>query len=551
VTATTRRPAPWAAIAGATIALALVILLWAGRGTLYTVDDLTWFMTSPGVDLDTLLAPHNGHLILIPRLIYHLDLEVFGADYLPIRVLTALAAAAAAALFFIWTSRRVGRPAALAGTALILTLGTSYVFLIAGDGIMLQLSLVFGIGALLAIERRDLAGDVAACALLCLGVLTYSVALPFVVAVVVALAVGRDRRRAWIPAIPAALYAAWWLSSLGDAGDSASQVDLANLLTAPAYAFQSLASVLGALTGLDLDLSGAAPVRPEFDTTESLAGGALAVAAIAAFVWRLRAGPVPRLVWGALALPVSLWLMGALTADAASPPDATRFVLPFAVVLMLLAAATAGRPPSRGWLAGLWVVAACGIAANLIVLRDGGDFRRDVDADQMRAELAAFDLADGTAVPTPDLSGISNTGAVIAFPFSGIPVEAPATAYLEAAERYGELGFTPDELRSEPEELRARADAALLAARATALDPVEGSPQGCGAAAGEFELPPDGVVLTADDPVPVAVRRFADATWAELGSLSPGEAAALRIPGDAAPDGWVVQVGGPARACGD
>jgi hypothetical protein len=557
VSAAARRPPVWPLIVGATVAAAVAVLLYVGRGTLYTVDDLTWFMTSPQIGPDTLLTPHNGHLIAIPRLIYHLDLEVFGADYAPIRILTALSAAIAAALFFAWTSRRVGRAAALAGTALMLTLGTSYVFLIAGDGIMLQLSLAMGIGSLLALDRGDRGGDAAACALLCLAVLTYSVALPFLVAAGVAIILSRNRRRLWIAAVPAALYAIWWLSTLGDAGDSAGQVDVSNVLSLPSYVFQSLASVLGSVSGLDVDLSDAVAVRPEFDTTSPDAGPFLAVVAIAAFTWWvMRNRPVPKSVWVVLTLPVTLWLMGGLTEDAASPPDATRFVLAFAVVLMMLAAAMAARPPRPGWLAALWVVALCGIAANLVALRDGGDFRRDVDGPLLRSELAAFDLAGHTAVENPDLFHASATGAFLIFPFSGIPVEDPVSHYERAVARYGRLGYTPDELRGEPEELRAHADATLLAARGTALAADASLTAGCAPdkagkdGAIEVRLPPGGAVLESDAGAAVSLRRFADATWKEVGSLAPGAPAALRIPVDAAPDPWLVRIDAPtAHVC--
>lgn len=547
MSASVRCPAPWLLALGATVALALGLLLWIGRGTLYTVDDLTWFMTSPHLDLDRLLTPHNGHLILIPRLIFAGDLELFGSSYLPIRALTAAAAAASATLFFVWAARRVGRAVALAGTMLMLTLGTSYVFLIAGDGVMLQLSLGFGIGALLALERRDERGDLVACALLCAGVLTYSVALAFVVAAAVAVGLDRDRRRAWIPAVPVAIYGAWWLWSLGDASDSASQVDLGNLLSLPAYTFESLASVVGSLIGLNLDLSDAAAVRPEFDTTSVFAGPVVALAAIGLFAWALLGRrPVQRLVWVTLALPATLWLMGTLTEDAASPADATRFVLPFGVTLMMLAAATAGRPPSRGWTLAVWAIAACGIAANLTALRDGGDFRRDVDGPQLRAELAAFDLAGDTAVEDPDLLDVSPTGPVLFFPFSGTPVPDPATSYREAAARYGRLGFTPAELAVESEELRAHADATLLAARATALEPATKPPRACAPASPEFELPADGAVIVTDGAATVRLRRFADVTWHDLGRLATDEPAAIRIPPDDGLEPWMVQIDGAA-----
>ena len=263
----------WKLALGATFASALSLLIWAGRDTLFSVDDLLWFMGSPGLDLNGLLQPHNGHLIAVPRLLFRATFELLGADYAAIRALTALSVGLSGALFYRWASRRTDRPVAIAGTALLLVLGTSYIFLIAGDGLMLHLALSCGLGSLLALERDDRAGDALAAGLLCLGVLTYSVALAFVVAAAASvLARPGARRRLWIPAVPALLYGAWWLWAQGNANATIDQGEISNLLLTPAYAMQSLASALGALTGLDYDFSTTDAVRPEFEINATIFG---------------------------------------------------------------------------------------------------------------------------------------------------------------------------------------------------------------------------------------------------------------------------------------
>ena len=182
LTRAARPEAGWPAVVAAVLLAGIALLIWAGRGTLYTVDDLVWFMSSPGIDLDGLLQPHNGHLILIPRLIFHLDLELFGADYLPIRILTAALAAGAASCSSSGVRRRVGRGAALAGhrarnhprNQLRVPDRRRRHHAPPLDRARLR-------GAARARAARPF-GDAAACGLLCLGVVTYSVALPFVIA---------------------------------------------------------------------------------------------------------------------------------------------------------------------------------------------------------------------------------------------------------------------------------------------------------------------------------------------------------------------------------
>ena len=537
-------------------AAAAGLLLWVGRGTLFSVDDLLWFMGSPGLDVDGILEPHNGHLIATARVLHHLVYELFGADYAAIRVLTAASAALMGLLFFAWASRRVSRPIALAGMTLLLLLGSSYIFLIAGDGLMVQLALAAGIGALLAIERRDSAGDALACALLCFGVVTYSIALGFVAAVGVILLRDAQRRRAlWLILPPLVVYGAWWLWAQGQSGGTGQEADLLNLLLFPAYAFAALSSTLGALTGLDHEF-GIEQVRPEFDTTAAVAGPVLAVAAIAALVLRVSRGPVSAATWGALAYLAALWAIGSVTTDAASPPDSTRFVLLFGVgVLLVAAAATEGTALPRRAVIMVCAVAAGGIAVNLSLLLDGGEWRRDVDGPQLRAELSAVELAGGLATGHPDLLRVADGGAIVNFPFSAAPVED----YVAAAERHGTVGWTAQELRAQPEELRTRVDAMLLSLYGTGLMPAEparGGPgcerieEGAPGAGVAFELPGGGARIDAGKAAAVSVRRFARETTVEVGTLEGGAPAELRIPGDTAPDSWTVHAAAPAaRVC--
>jgi hypothetical protein len=542
----------------AAVALAVTgaaFLIWVGRGSLFTVDDLLWFVASPGLDAEGAIEPHNGHLIATSRVVYHLVFETFGAEYAPIRVLTAIAAGLSALLFYAWSVRRVGRPIALAGMALLLLLGTSYVFLIAGDGLMVQLAVASGIGALLALERGEPRGDALACALLLFGVLTYSVALAFVAAAAVAIVLdrGNARARLLVPLVPALVYGAWWIWAQAQPGGTGEEAELLNLLVVPAFALENLGSALGALTGLDYDFSGGI-VRPELDTTPSGFGRVLALAAVLAFVWRVRRPPIPAAVWTGAAYLGALWVLGALTSDAASPPDATRFVMFNSVGILLVATACAAGMTwtTNRWI-GIWIVVAFGVALNLSLLLEGGEWRRDTDGPQLRAELTGAELAGAEAVDRPDLSRVAGGGAIVNFPFSISGVER----YLAASERYGELGFTAEELRAQPDAIRARADAMSLAVLGVELEPARAhESDGCERVRGDvvlgtpFELPADGAILEAESSARVTMRRFASDEPAEVGALESGLPAILRVPADAAPDPWQAHVGaGAVRVC--
>jgi hypothetical protein len=537
----------WWATASALAAGGIAVLIWVGRGTLFSVDDLVWFMSTPDLDLEGVLEPHNGHLIATSRLVYRGVFEVFGADYAPIRVLTAVSAAGTALLLFAWMKRWLRPELALAGAALVLFLGTSYVHLIAGNGVPIQLALVTGIGALLALERGDRVGDTVACVLLCLGVFSYSIALGFPVAAAVAVILARRPDRLWVPAIPVLLYGTWWIWAQGRPDTTGEETELLNVLLAPAFGFEMLASALGSLTGLDYEFA-AEQVRSEFDTTAPVAGRALALGAVIAFAWHARRARMPAAAWVALGYLVTLFVLGSLTSDAGSPPNASRFVLFTSAGILLVAAAAAGGVRwSRGGTIAVGVVAACGIATNVSLLLDGGEFRRDADAAQLRAELTGAELAGAHAVDQPDLSAVAGGSAFVNFPFT----VAPPSDYVAATERYGRFGYSPGELRAGPEELRARTDAMLLALYGTSLTRYRENrlPAGCErqrASAGSplaFELPDRGAVIETSAPAAaVRMRRFADETGTQIGVLEPRVPAEITVPSDAAPDPWYVDV---------
>ena len=79
----------WAILVAA-MALSAATILWFTRGTSFFSDEFTCFVASRGFDVKALLSPHNGHLFLGLRVVYAALFDLFGADYLVLRLLQAV-----------------------------------------------------------------------------------------------------------------------------------------------------------------------------------------------------------------------------------------------------------------------------------------------------------------------------------------------------------------------------------------------------------------------------------------------------------------------------
>ena len=66
---------------GAAACASFLLVLWLTRGITFHTDDFLFFVANRGFNLKVLIAPHNGHLMLIPRLIYAIGLKTAGARH--------------------------------------------------------------------------------------------------------------------------------------------------------------------------------------------------------------------------------------------------------------------------------------------------------------------------------------------------------------------------------------------------------------------------------------------------------------------------------------
>ena len=342
-----------------------VLGLWFSRDTTFSVDEFRIFLSSPHLDLRGAIEPLNGHLILTTRLVYAAILDVFGPDYLSFRLLATGAVLLTAGLFFEFAQRRIGAVAALAPTLVLLLYGSDAYHVIVGNAFTVLLPLAAGLGALLALEREDLGGDIGACLLLCLAVATYSVGLAFLAGAAVLILIGSDRwRRAWVFLVPALIYAAWLVWSSTATSDvvgstTTSQVQISNLLLVPSWAFNALATVGSALLGLDYNYSESGSGLPTLDTSW---GPVVAVVAIAALGWRLWRGDVSKWLWAVMAIPAALWVIGAAAAlPPIRVPQKSEYVFPGTIAVLLVAVEAArGLRFGRGTTIVLYGAAAIG-----------------------------------------------------------------------------------------------------------------------------------------------------------------------------------------------
>jgi hypothetical protein len=515
----------------AAMVLSAALGVWLGRDTTFTIDEISWFSTSPHLGLGDALEPYNGHLILSTRVVYAALFNAFGAEYLPFRLLTIAALLLTAGLFFAFAKRRIGSLPALAPTLVLLFYGSAANHVLSGNGFTVLFALAAGIAALLALEREDRVGDVGACLLLSLSLATYSDGIPFVAAAALLILLGRDRwRRAWVFLIPALLYLAWLVWSHNAEGSSENTIHITNLLVIPSWGLNSLATVGAALLGLGYEYTGSG---------QPIWGPVIAVAALVALGWRVWKGGVSRWMWATMAIPATLWVIGA--AAVLIPirvPESPRYLFPATVAVLLVAVEAArGVRIGRGALLAIYGLVAIGLATNIAQLRNSSVQFRDV-ASATRGDLASVQIGAGR-VPEHLSTGLlasvlreNGTGDI-------------ATGYIEAVRAYGSPTYSLPELRAQPEATRERVDATLADGLGLRLRPTNAPASRCRRISGgpgegtSFRLPPGGAVLrTKGRPAEVSLRRFGTAFTVPAGTLEPGAASELAVPGDSAPDPW-------------
>jgi hypothetical protein len=520
---------------------ALIVVILGTRLTFFN-DDWYFLLQRPGLSADSVLAPHNGHLSALVVLIYKGVVELFGLEsQLPFRLVLAGTVAALGIVVYALVKARVGRLLGLVAAAIVVFLGPAWEDLLWSFQIGLIGSLAIGLAALVALEEDSPLRNALACALLACSISLSDLGISSVVAAAIAVGLRRRPVQLWIPALPAALFAVWWITY---GSDSPSHLSMANVRGLPEYILDSVANGLASLAGLTQVLTGTWARRL------LVAGAVLAVAS-----WLIRRErPSPR-VLVFLAAALTFWGLAGANYIPGRDPFASRYQLVH-VTFLILIAAELFRPvrvtPTHG--ASLLAVAVVVVGLNATSLHEGFDFMRNHSA-YAKVDLGALELGRGIVAPTfqlfenvaddPYLSGVT------------------AGRYFSETDAHGSPPvYSPEQISVAPPSQRQAADHLLAAAyRIQPERPGRSSAAACrrrspriGLDVPEVEIRRGRLLLInlGERPLAVGVRRFAPPnrpTW--IGFMKAGGTARVNIPRDSVSAPWRLTTGGMStlRVC--
>jgi hypothetical protein len=545
----TRRNAP-VVLLGIALVSSVALSLFLTRDMTFLQDTWEFLMNRRDFTADALLKPHNEHIVVIPVAIEQLLLRIFGmTSATPEFVLLAVASAVAALLLFVYARRRVGPWLALFFAVVLLFFGPAWEVLLWPFEISFVGSVLFGIAMLLALDRDDRRGDIAACAFLCFSFGFSTIGASFAAAAAVDVFLKRRSRglhRAYVVAIPVALYAAWYL---GWGMDAETHVSLRNVLASPRFVAESMAVAVGSVFGLG--------TNPMGGSTEPVWGYAILTGLVVVFAYRQvrKPGFAPGF-WPVAAAAATNWFLTAFNQMPGRDPGSSRYQYMGAVlVFLLLANLLQGVRFGRRAIVAIGALTVAAVAVNLVILRDG----RDVFEQQSvltQANLGAIEIASRTVDPefslTPEIAGTTTL------------VDVQAAKYFPAVSEYGSPAYTPSQLSGAPDYGRRQADIVLSHAlpistqtRLGAYDPNDAGencvvfPGGNLSPVSEVRISPGltRIELASGPHASFALRRFATGEYPVVIEDAPGGSVTLlRVPRDSAPQLWRLHIEASQRA---
>jgi hypothetical protein len=537
---------------------AALILGW-GKGQTFINDEWTYLVVDQGWSLETLLKPQNGHLIVVPLLIYKGLFATAGAEsHLPFQVATVVLHLTIALLFFLLVRSRVALAAAVGLTALVALFGAGWDTVMGAYELPNLTGMAAGLGCLLAIDRRTLVGDTLACLLLAASLASFSIGIAFGLGALLAIWLGgrSQWRRAWIVVLPFVLYGVWfaWARKYGQSEVTAEAAG--GLFSGIA---DQVAAICAGVTGLfrapgSADLPTLVALRPEWGYPL-----ALVLAGLTAFHVR-RYPPRSIRFWTILGTLLAYLALVAMGLDPARAPNASRYVY-MGGILTLLLVAELSRDVRWSTATGLLAFIVLGLAlmANASELRAGGRLF-EAEGATNRATLAALELSRDRV--DPDLFVEDETAA-----HSHPDMFFTAAAYFDAVADFGSPAYSPDQLLASAEQAREAADQELVRALELAVAPAGpsvvlrrgapprllGASNGRGVALGgcvglvpdpgrsatfRIEIPTGGFAYrtAADNQVELKLSRFGEAFSTALPPVAgPGD---VEIPTDDSPLPW-------------
>jgi hypothetical protein len=534
--------APQIVFGVALVVMAIVLVLAQWRVT-FLQDTFAFILDRQPWTVHSFVFPHNEHFVLVPVLVTKVLLAIFGmSSNVPEQIVMGITVLLAALLLFIWLRRRLDPWLAMIGATLFLFLGSAWPTIIWPFENEFTFPVVFGMAALLFLDRDDSRGDAWACAMLVLATISGSLGVCFVAAAFVDLLLKHKERgwhRAYVFAAPTLVYLAWYA---GWGHTAEHHLTLVNILHSPQYVLEGFGSSLQSLAGLSTVQAGA-PGNNDW-------GRPLAIGAIGLFVfaqWR-RPG-FTRTFWVVTTLAVSYWLLAAFDFVPGREASAPRYVYAGALfVLLMIAELLLNWPFSRR---ALWIAAAVvalAIGPNLVQLKEGGSWEKNQSV-LTRADLGALEIARDTVSPEYALLSVDSTGTASL----GL---VNAALWFEAVDKWGTPADTPSQIETEPEGGKEHADLVLAealpivsAVEAGGLAPAPPAGQACttlpaGSTEKEVQLKPGRTTVEVDagGPPTIGLRRFATESFPVFVPGEGGATTSIEIPEDRADQPWKIHV---------
>ncbi|MFL5873299.1 MAG: hypothetical protein ACJ75T_07490 [Solirubrobacterales bacterium] len=536
--------APLALLAVA-MAASAALLLHYGSNLTFFQDSWEFLMHRRDPSVANLLEPHNEHIVLLPVLITEASLRLFGMDSMtPELVLLVALELVVAGLLFVYARRRLGAWPALFAALLLLFLGPAWQDLLWPFQVGFVGASACGLAMLLALENESERWDIAACALLAVSIAFSSLGIAFAMAAAVDVLQrrrSRGLRRAYVVALPLALYLGWYAGWGHDAEDNFSAH---NVLVSPRYVWEGLVASLDSVLALGTILD-------EVVGRSKLGAPLLIVLlALAAYGGFRRRGFFAGL-WPVLAAAATFWFLAAFNQGPGREPYSSRYLYVGVLFLLLIAVNLLQGIAFRRWALLAGAALTCVVVGfNLVPLREGRDFF-EKQTVLTRSDLAAIEIAGGTVEPafrlSPEIAGTVYLN------------EIEAGEYLQAVAEYGSPAYSPAALAGAPEEGRVQADLVLANALPLAIE-TEAAPVGArdacvrmgrDVAEGPLALRPGTttIQLLGGGTGTVRLRRFARRGYPlDSGELPAGSTTSLTIPGDRLRRPWQLLVKADAGA---
>lgn len=557
----------YAVLAIAYVIAGFLILHWSS-GQTFVNDEWNYLVVFRGWNLELLLTPQNGHLILFPLMLYKALFGTVGAgSHFPYQLTTVVLHLTVATIFFALVRRRLPLAAAVGLTLLVVFFGAGWDTLMGAYEIPNLSGMAAGLGMLLALQRRTRGGDVAACILLVLCLGSFSVGIAFALGALISLMLGgrAEWRRLWVVLIPGLTYAAWfiWARKFGQ-GD----ITVESVSSVFSGSADQMAAITASITGL-FRVPGSVGL-PTVLELRSDWGYPLAIVFVALVALYVRRAPRSIYFWTLAATLLLYLVLVAFGLSPARTPFASRYVY-MGGIISLLMVAELGREIRWSTVTGLLAVIVLGLSlmANASTLRAGARLFQ-AEGETNRATLGALEIARGkvdTGLSAEDAEKTTHSHPDMFFPI---------WAYYELVDDEGSPAYDLGQIEAAGEQSREAADQELVRTlevevvptatpkidRAgngpTPLSETNGHAQvigGCVAltpepgrvATFQLELPPGGFSYRTrpDAKLTIKLGRFADLLVNELPPVvGSGEVA---IPTDSAPKLWRAEVTSEAR----